>query len=134
MVGKLSMDLLILNFLMDFRELGSSLYAYSYFFLFLFFLSFFHSFSHSFIFVIHSVRRLSHRSFDFFYLHPFELLFVNCSPLNFKNCIVPTSSPMLRRLLVLGQRGDRDKVGTRNTFPLERYLKYSITASSCYLP
>jgi hypothetical protein len=25
---------------------------------------------------------------------------------------------MLRRLLVLGQRGDRDKVGTRNTFPL----------------
>jgi hypothetical protein len=44
-----------LNFLMHFRELGSSLYAHLYiFFLFLiflllFFVSFFHSFSHSFI-------------------------------------------------------------------------------------
>jgi hypothetical protein len=33
---------------------------------------------------------------------------------------------MLRRLLVLRQRGDRDKVGTRNIFPLQRYLKSSI--------
>jgi hypothetical protein len=41
---------------------------------------------------------------------------------------------MLKRLLVLGQRGDRDKVGTRNIFPLERYLKSSILASSCDLP
>jgi hypothetical protein len=41
---------------------------------------------------------------------------------------------MLRRLLVLGQRGDRDKVGTGNTFPLERYLKSSIVALSCNLP
>jgi hypothetical protein len=40
---------------------------------------------------------------------------------------------MLRRLLVLGQRGDRDKVGTRNIFPLERYLKSSILAPSCNL-
>jgi hypothetical protein len=46
---------------------------------------------------------------------------------------VPTSSPMLRRLLVLRQRGDRDKVGTRNIFPLERYLKSSILAPSCVL-
>jgi hypothetical protein len=28
-------------------------------------------------------------------------------------CIVPTSSPMLRRLLVSGQRGSGVKVGTR---------------------
>jgi hypothetical protein len=41
---------------------------------------------------------------------------------------------MLRRLLVLGQRGDNDKVGTGNTFPLERYLKSSIVAPSCDLP
>jgi hypothetical protein len=41
---------------------------------------------------------------------------------------------MLRRLLVLRQRGDRDKVGTRNTFPLERFLKSSILAPSCNLP
>jgi hypothetical protein len=41
---------------------------------------------------------------------------------------------MLRRLLVLEQRGDRDKVGTRNIFPLERYLKSSMLAPSCDLP
>jgi hypothetical protein len=40
---------------------------------------------------------------------------------------------MLKRLLILGQRGDRDKVG-RNIFPLERYLKSSILAPSCDLP
>jgi hypothetical protein len=37
-------------------------------------------------------------------------------------------------LLVLGQRGDRDKVGTENTFPLERYLKSSMLVPSCDLP
>jgi hypothetical protein len=42
--------------------------------------------------------------------------------------------PMLRSLLVLEQRGHRDKVGTENTFHLERYLKSSIVAPSCYLP
>jgi hypothetical protein len=41
---------------------------------------------------------------------------------------------MLRSLLVLGQRGDRDKVGTRNIFLLERYLKSLILAPSCDLP
>jgi hypothetical protein len=41
---------------------------------------------------------------------------------------------MLRRFLILGQRGDRNKVGTRNIFPFERYLKYSILVSSCDLP
>jgi hypothetical protein len=41
---------------------------------------------------------------------------------------------MLRHLLVLRQRGDRDKVGTRNIFRLERYLKSSILAPSCNLP
>jgi hypothetical protein len=54
--------------------------------------------------------------------------------LPFELCMVPTSPPLLRRLLFLGQRGDRDKVGTRNIFPLERYLKSSILAQSCYLP
>jgi hypothetical protein len=72
-----SFNLEALNFLMHFRELGSSLYAYSYIFflssLLSFFLSFFFSFIHSF-FVIHSVMRLSHRSFDFFNLHPFEII------------------------------------------------------------
>jgi hypothetical protein len=41
---------------------------------------------------------------------------------------------MLRRLLVLGQIGDRDKVGTINIFPLERYWKSSILTPSCDLP
>jgi hypothetical protein len=42
---------------------------------------------------------------------------------------------MLRRLLVLGQRGARDKVGTRNIFFLWRdILKSSILAPSCDLP
>jgi hypothetical protein len=41
---------------------------------------------------------------------------------------------MLRRLLVLGQRRDRYKVGTRNIFPLERYLNSSILTPSCDLP
>jgi hypothetical protein len=41
---------------------------------------------------------------------------------------------MLRRLLVLKQRGDRDKVGTKNVFSLERYLKSSILTPSCDLP
>jgi hypothetical protein len=41
---------------------------------------------------------------------------------------------MLWCLLVLGQRGDRDKVGTINIFPLERYLKSWILAPSFDLP
>jgi hypothetical protein len=57
-------------------------------------------------------------------LHPFEL----------QSCIVPTSSPMLRRLLVLGQRGDKNKVGTGIIFPSERYLKSSTVAPSYNLP
>jgi hypothetical protein len=34
---------------------------------------------------------------------------------------------------ILGHRGDRDNVGTGNTFPLDRYLKSSIVAPSCNL-
>jgi hypothetical protein len=66
-----SFNLEALNFLMHFREPGSSLYTYSYFFsfsyfsFFSFFLSFFVFLIHSFFLVIHSVTRLSHRSFDF---------------------------------------------------------------------
>jgi hypothetical protein len=65
-----SFNLEALNFLMHFREPGSSLYAYSYFFLFLiflllFFLSFFFfSFIH--FFVMHSVTSLSPWSFLIF--------------------------------------------------------------------
>jgi hypothetical protein len=80
-----SFNLEALNFLMHFREPGSSLYfyfcTYSYFFLFFSYISFFLSFFFSSFFVIHSVTWLSHRSFDFlfahlwtfFYLLPFEL-------------------------------------------------------------
>jgi hypothetical protein len=77
-----------------------------------------------FIYTIHTHTSI----FFFFFILIFYLL-----PLN-SNCIVPTSSPMIRSLLVLGQRGDRDKVGTRNIFPLERYLKSSMLAPSCDLP
>jgi hypothetical protein len=103
-----SFNLETLLFLMHFREPGSSLYfifTHTRFFLF---------FSYIYIFSLYL--------FFSFYLLPFEL------------CIVPTSSPLLRRLLFLGQRGDRDKVGTRNIFPLERYLKSLILAPSCDLP
>jgi hypothetical protein len=55
-------------------------------------------------------------------------------PFELQNGIVPTYSSMLRRLLVLEHIGDRDKVGTINTFPSERYLKSSILAPSCNLP
>jgi hypothetical protein len=78
-----SFNLEALNFLMHFREPGSSLYAYSYFFFFSyfsfflsFFLSFFFSFIHFFL-VIHSVTRLSHQSFfDFFILLPFKFFYL----------------------------------------------------------
>jgi hypothetical protein len=95
-----SFNLETLKFLMHFRELGFHFilflyHTYSYFFLFSFFLlSFFLS----------------------FFLFSSLFLF---APLELYNCIVPTSSPMFRRLLVLRKRGD-SKVGTRNNFPLER--------------
>jgi hypothetical protein len=72
-----SFNLEALNFLMHFRELGSSLYAYSYIFLFLIFLlllflSFFLSFIH---FLLSFIR-----SRDF---HLGVLIFLFCSPLKF---------------------------------------------------
>jgi hypothetical protein len=95
---------------MHFREPGSSLYFifinsyifFLYFFIHIFFFIFFFSLYSFFLFLISS----------FFYLLPLN------SKLHHTYLL-----PMLRRLLVLGQRGDRDKVGTRNIFPLERYLK-----------
>jgi hypothetical protein len=95
-----------LEILMHFREPGSSLYFIFISYILIFFL------------------------FSFFSLYS---LFFICSPWTL-NYIVPTSSLMLRRLLVLEQSGDRDKVGTRNIFPLERYLKSSILTPSCDLP
>jgi hypothetical protein len=109
-----------LKFLKHFREPGSSLYFI--------FSCFLHIYIYIYFFFLFFIL-------IFFFLYFFSLFFFFLfALLELKNCIVPTSSPMLRRLLVLGQRGDRDKVGTRNIFPLERYLKYSILAPSCDLP
>jgi hypothetical protein len=44
------------------------------------------------------------------------LNFFICSPLNSKNCIVPTFSPMLRRCSSSGKEAIK-KVGTGNIFP-----------------
>jgi hypothetical protein len=105
-----SFNLETLKFLMHFRDPGSSLYFI---------------FTHTHIF-------FSFLIYIYLFLYTHFLFFI-CSPWTL-NCIVPTSSPMLRRLLVLGQRGDKDKVGTRSIFPLERYLKSSTLAPSCDLP
>jgi hypothetical protein len=103
-----------LKFLMHFREPGRTLYFI---------------FTHTHIFLTF------YHIYLFIYLFICLYSFFICPLWTLKlHCIVPTSSPMLRRLLVLGQRGDRNKVGTRNTFPLERYLKSSILAPSCNLP
>jgi hypothetical protein len=109
-----SFNLETLKFLTHFRELERWVWIFYFYIIhthiyFFFLFSFFFLYTH-------------------FFLFPSFFLFFICSPWTL-NCIVPTSSPMLRCLLVLGQRGDRDKVGTRNTFPLERYL-----APSCNLP
>jgi hypothetical protein len=116
-----SFNLEALKFLMHFREPGSSLFllflyhTYSYIFscIYIFFLSFF--------FFLSLSQFFSHQ--NFFICSPWTLK-LHCTYL----------PPMLRRLLVLEQRGDRDKVGTKNTFPLERYLKSSMLALSCDLP
>jgi hypothetical protein len=116
-----SFNLESLKFLMHFRELGSSLYFIfiSYILIYIFsFLIFFFLYTHFFLFL--SFFFFFFFSFSFSILPPFELY----------NYIVPTSSPMLRRLLVLEQRGDRDKVGTENSFPSERYLKSETTRIS----
>jgi hypothetical protein len=116
-----SFNLESLKFLIHFREPGSSLYFtfISYILIFFSFL-----FSHTYIFIY---LFISH----FFFL--FLINFFICSPWTLKlHCTYLL--PHAYMLLVLGQRGDRDKVGTGNTFPLERYLKSSIMASSCYLP
>jgi hypothetical protein len=100
-----SFNLETLKFLMHFRESGSSLLFYFYHtYSYIFF------FSHTYIFFFFFIL--------IFYSFFLSLLFL-FAHLELKlHCTYP--SPMLRRLLVLGQRGDRDKVGTRNIFPLER--------------
>jgi hypothetical protein len=112
-----------LKFLMHFRELGSSFY-----FIFISYILIFFVFPPLFLILIF----LFFLYFSHFFSFSFSSIFL-FAPLELWNCIVPTSSPMLRRLLVLGQRGDKDKVGTGN-FPLERYLKSSMLAPSCDLP
>jgi hypothetical protein len=57
-------------------------------------------FSHIYIFFLYTLFSFSLYSFFSF---SFPFYFLICSPWTL-NCIVPTSSPMLRRLLVLGQR------------------------------
>jgi hypothetical protein len=111
----------LLRFLIHFREPGSSLY-----FIFI----------NSYIFSLFSYIFFSLSLFFFILISLFLFLlslFFYLLPLNSKlHCTYLL--PMLRRLLVLGQRGDRDKVGVRNIFPLERYLKSSTLAPSCNLP
>jgi hypothetical protein len=106
------LNLKLLRFLMHSRELGSSLY---------------------FIFITSYIYIYIYISFLLLFLSFFFHHFFICSPWTL-NCVAPTSSPMLRRLLILGQRGDRDKVGTIKNFPLERHLKPSILEPSCDLP
>jgi hypothetical protein len=67
-------------------------------------------------------------SLSFFFHHGFYLPPIN-SKLHYSYLL-----PHAEMLLVLGLRGDRDKVGTRNIFLLERYLKSSTLAPSCDLP
>jgi hypothetical protein len=77
-----SFNLEALNFLVHFREPGSSLYAYSYFFLFLIFLLlFFVSFIHSFIFFLVRLSPWKSRTSPLSYL---SFIFLNCSPMNSK--------------------------------------------------
>jgi hypothetical protein len=112
-----SFNLEAIEFLVHFRELGSSL---SFIFTQLIFFFFF---SNIYFFFL----SLSH-FFLFFLIKNFYLL-----PLNSKIASYLPPSPCLD-VLVLGQRGDRDKVGTENTFPLERYLNSSMLAPFCNLP
>jgi hypothetical protein len=112
-----SFNLGTLKFLKHFREPGSSLYFIfiSYILIYIYF------FSHIFFIL------------TFLLFFPFFLSFFICSPWTLKlHCTYLL--PMLRRLLVLGQRGDRDKVGTRNIFLWRDTWKYSILASTCNLP
>jgi hypothetical protein len=115
MVGKMRLDLFnleTLKLLMHIREPGSSLY---------FIFTHTHIFFSSFLIHIYF--------FSFFSLYSFFI----CSrwTLKLQCTYLP---PMLSRLLILEQRGDRDKVGTRNIFPMGRYLRSSILAPSCDLP
>jgi hypothetical protein len=111
-----SFNLETLKFLMHFREPVSSLYfifTHTHIFIYLFIFSF----------------------LIYIYIYSFSVYssFYICSPWTLKlHCTYLL--PILRRLLILGQRGDRDKVGTGKFFPLERYLKSSILAPSCDLP
>jgi hypothetical protein len=120
----MSLDLLNLEtfkFLMHFRELVSSLYFILYYtYSYIYFFS--HTHTYIFSFSLYSFFSLSFFSYSFFICSSWTL-----------NCIVPTSSPMLRHLLDLGQSGDRDKVGNRNIFSFGD-LKSSILAPSCDLP
>jgi hypothetical protein len=67
--------------------------------------------------------------FSFFFILTFFFFF-----LSFFHSFIFYLLPLNSKLLVLEQRCDRDKVGTGNTFPLERYLKSSMLAPSCDLP
>jgi hypothetical protein len=107
-----SFNLETLNFLMHFREPGSSLYAYSYFFFF----SYFSFFLFLIIFFCHTFGNETFTSEFWFFLFAPLWTFFYCSPLNSKNYIVPTSSPMLRRCSS-SSKEVINKVGTGNIFP-----------------
>jgi hypothetical protein len=107
-----SFNLEALKFLMHFREPGSSLYFISISYILIYFF-----FSHVFLYTLTFFFFLSF-FLSFFYF----FLVLICSPWTL-SCIVPTSSPLLRHLLVLEQRGDRDNVGTRNIFSFGEILE-----------
>jgi hypothetical protein len=114
-----SFNLESIKFLMNFREPGSSLY-----FIFTHTHIFF-SFSHT-----HTILSFFFSSFCLFF---FLIIFLFCPLWTLKlHCTYLLSHA--QTLLVLGQKGDIDKVGTGKFFPSERYLKSSIMAPSCDLP
>jgi hypothetical protein len=117
-----SFNLEALKFLIHYREPGSSIYfifththifSFLIFFFILTFFFFFLSFFSFFLFLSH----------QFFLFSPLWTMKWHCTYL----------LPHAKTLLVLGQKSDRDKVGTGNTFPLERYLKSSFLAPSFFL-
>jgi hypothetical protein len=103
-----SFNLETLKFLMHFREPGSSLC-----FIFISYILIFFSFL-----IFLSLYSLS---FCLFLFLSFFFSFFVCSPWTLKLHFTYLL-PHAYTLLILWQRDDRDKVGTRNTFPLERYF------------
>jgi hypothetical protein len=100
-------------------------------FLILFFLSFFLPFIiYTYIFSCETFTLKSRTSpLNFFH----SSFFFKNTPLWTQNCTIPTSCPMLR-CCSSSSKEAINKVGTGNIFPLDRYLKSSMSAPSCDPP